>query len=109
MIVIVSTTDVVIDADALKKMKKTASLVNVARGPTVDTMALTEALQSGEIASAGLDVLDPEPPETDHPIYALHNVILGQLTSHRPLASDRRRPFLTDCVWLQRRTVARRR
>ena len=55
VIVIVSTTDLIIDAEALRKMKPTASLVNVARGPTVDTEALTAALQSGEIASAGLD------------------------------------------------------
>ena len=61
VIVIVSTTDLIIDGEALRKMKPTASLVNVARGPTVDTEALTAALQSGEIASAGLDGPSPSP------------------------------------------------
>ena len=61
VIVIVSTTELIIDAEALRKMKPTASLVNVARGPTVDTEALTAALQSGEIASAGLDGPSPSP------------------------------------------------
>ena len=127
VIVIVSTTDVVIDADALKKMKRTASLVNgalspyvlllsdstcsyetqpvrvltcvpsldraVARGPTVDTAALTAALQSGEIASAGLDVIDPEPPATDHPIYSLHNVILAP---HRGSATVKTRRAMSQ-------------
>ena len=96
VIVIVSTTDVVIDAAALKKMKKTASLVNVARGPTVDTEALVAALQSGEIASAGLDVINPEPPATDHPIYSLNNVILA---NHRGSATVKtRRAMAQLCV-----------
>jgi lactate dehydrogenase-like 2-hydroxyacid dehydrogenase len=96
VIVIVSTTDVVIDAAALKKMKPTASLVNVARGPTVDTEALTAALQAGEIAGAGLDVLDPEPPPTDHPIYSLNNVILAP---HRGSATVKtRRAMAQLCV-----------
>ena len=87
----------IINAAALRKMKNTATLVNCSRGPTVDTVALLAALESGEIASAGLDglplcllsvglsraptkllltVIDPEPPTPDHPIYKLHNVII---------------------------------
>lgn len=50
----------IIDADALKKMKKTAYLINMARGGLVDTQALIKALQDGEIAGAGLDTLADE-------------------------------------------------
>lgn len=57
-----------IDADALKKMKNTAVLVNVARGRVVDNKALYEALESGEIAAAGLDVLEDEPLRTENPL-----------------------------------------
>ncbi len=51
-----------IDASALKKMKNTAILINVARGPVVQTMDLVNALEQGEIAYAGIDVFDKEPP-----------------------------------------------
>lgn len=50
-----------IDAEALRKMKKTAYLVNSARGPIVDEAALVAALEAGEIAGAGLDVFEEEP------------------------------------------------
>ena len=63
-----------IDAAALRKMKPTATLVNIARGPVVDTQALYEALRDGEIESAGLDVTDPEPLPRDHPLLGLDNV-----------------------------------
>jgi glyoxylate reductase len=62
--------------DAFKKMKKTAYLINAARGPIVDTDALYEALKSGEIAGAGLDVTDPEPIPADHPILELDNAVI---------------------------------
>ena len=65
-----------IDAEALRRMKPTATLVNVARGPVVDTQALYEALRDGEIESAGLDVTDPEPLPRDHPLLALDNVTI---------------------------------
>lgn len=65
-----------IDAAALRRMKRTATLVNIARGPIVHTQALYEALRDGEIASAGLDVTDPEPLPRDHPLLGLPNVTI---------------------------------
>jgi glyoxylate reductase len=65
-----------IDADALRKMKKTAILINTARGPVVDTEALVTALENGEIRAAGLDVTDPEPLPADHPLVAMPNCVV---------------------------------
>jgi glyoxylate reductase len=62
--------------DAFKKMKKTAYLINAARGPIVDLDALYQALTSGEIGGAGLDVTDPEPIPADHPILQLENAVV---------------------------------
>jgi glycerate dehydrogenase len=57
-----------IDRQALSLMKPTALLVNTARGGLIDDAALIEALESGELAGAALDVLSLEPPPADHPI-----------------------------------------
>ncbi len=57
-----------IDKEALAKMKPTAYLVNVARGPVVNNTDLYEALESGEIAGAGLDVLEKEPLQLSNPL-----------------------------------------
>jgi phosphoglycerate dehydrogenase-like enzyme len=65
-----------IDRDALAAMQPTATLVNAARGPVVDTDALVEALAGGTIAAAGLDVTDPEPIPADHPLVALPNCFI---------------------------------
>lgn len=66
----------VIDADALTKMKPTATLVNIARGGVVDTDALTAALSERKIYAAGLDVTEPEPLPRGHPMLALDNVTI---------------------------------
>jgi glyoxylate reductase len=66
-----------IDAAALARMKPTAILINVARGPVVDTAALTAALRERRIFAAALDVTDPEPLPRDHPLLALDNVIIA--------------------------------
>lgn len=62
-----------ISTDQFAQMKPTAVLVNAARGPVVDTDALVNALQTGEIFAAGLDVTDPEPLPADHPLVSLPN------------------------------------
>jgi glyoxylate reductase len=64
-----------IDADALRRMRPTAYLVNTARGPIVDEAALVEALQLGHIAGAGLDVFEHE-PEVHPGLLALDNAVL---------------------------------
>lgn len=65
-----------IDARALSKMKPSAVLVNAARGSIVDPKALYEALRSGQISAAGLDVTEPEPIPADDPLLTLENCII---------------------------------
>jgi len=64
-----------IDAAALRKMKRTAILINSSRGPVVDEKALSEALREGVIAGAGLDVYERE-PSVEPSLLALENVVL---------------------------------
>ncbi len=66
-----------INDDALGKMKKSAWLVNCARGPIVDTEALVRALDAGRIAGAALDTTDPEPLPNPHPLRERDNVIVN--------------------------------
>ena len=76
-----------IDKDALKKMKKTAVLVNVARGPVVNNTDLYEALQAEEIAAAGLDVLEQEPLELTNPLSKIKDSTRLIITPHLAWAS----------------------
>jgi D-3-phosphoglycerate dehydrogenase len=74
-----------IGAAELKAMKRTAWLVNTARGPLVDTDALLAALDAGEISGAALDVTDPEPLPASHPLRTRDDVVL---TPHTAFSSD---------------------
>jgi glyoxylate reductase len=65
-----------IGADAFKLMKPTAILINTARGPIVDQAALAEALHTGQIGGAALDVTDPEPLPGDDPLWLAPNLIV---------------------------------
>ncbi|HZD16939.1 MAG TPA: NAD(P)-dependent oxidoreductase, partial [Actinomycetota bacterium] len=70
------TTRHLIDRPALGLMKEDAHLINVARGPVVATEDLLEAMRSGHLAGAGLDVTDPEPLPPDHGLRRLPNVLI---------------------------------
>jgi D-3-phosphoglycerate dehydrogenase len=62
--------------EVFRKMKNSAVVVNTARGSIVDEQALAEALRNREIAGAGIDVMEKEPPEMDHPLFQFDNVVL---------------------------------
>ena len=66
-----------INFETIQRMKEGAILVNLARGDLVETAALVEALQSGRLGAAALDVCDPEPIPPDHPLLKLQNVIVA--------------------------------
>jgi D-3-phosphoglycerate dehydrogenase / 2-oxoglutarate reductase len=75
----------IVNATTLGLMKRTAFLVNTARGGMVDVDALAATLKAGRLAGAGLDVYDREPPLTDFPVYGMPNVLL---TPHTAWASE---------------------
>ncbi len=77
----------------LARMKPTSILVNVARGPVVDTDALTEALAARTIYAAGLDVTDPEPLPRGHPLLKLDNVTIAP---HLGSATDQTRQRMAE-------------
>lgn len=70
-------TDKMINADVLGSMKKSAVVVNLGRGSTVDEDALVEALRNETIAGAALDVFAVEPLPKDHPFYSMENVLMS--------------------------------
>ena len=66
----------VFNAEAFRKMKNTAIFINTSRGGTHDETALTEALRSGGLWGAGLDVTNPEPMVKDNPLLYMENVVI---------------------------------
>lgn len=84
-----------IDREALRRMKKTAVLINVARGRVVNNAALYEALEAGEIQAAGLDVVEREPLEASNPLSRFQDSNRLIITPHLAWASVEAR---TRCV-----------
>ena len=71
--------------EQFKKMKPTAYIINTSRGGLIDEQALHQAITTGEIAGAGLDVTDPEPPRPDNPLLKLDQVLV---TAHSASCSE---------------------
>jgi D-3-phosphoglycerate dehydrogenase len=74
---LIESTEGMIGEEQFKAMKKEAFIINTARGPIIDEQALIIALQQGEIAGAGLDVIEEEPIRKDNPLLKMDNVILN--------------------------------
>ena len=72
------------------QMKKSAYFINVSRGKLVKTEALQAALESGQLSGAGLDVTDPEPLPSDHPLWSLENITITSHISGRSQYSGER-------------------
>jgi len=93
---LVDATAGLINAETLGLMKPDAVLVNTARGPIVDETALTEALSTGRLAAAGLDVFAVEPVPADNPLLTLPNVVVTpHVTSY---TADSMRRYLAEAV-----------
>lgn len=88
-------TDRVINADTIAKMKDDAVLINTARGKLVDDSALANALESGKLRGAGLDVLTVEPPKDGNPLFGIKNCII---TPHISWAAVETRARLVGIV-----------
>lgn len=88
-----------IDAQALRKMKKTAVLINVARGPVVNNADLYQALADGQIMAAGLDVMEKEPLEPSNPLSLLKDSGKLIITPHLAWASVEARMRCVEGVY----------
>ena len=85
------------NAERFRLMKNSAFFINIGRGMTVRLDDLVDALNSGEIAGAGLDVFEIEPLPADHPLWRTPNVLLTPHTAaHGPYLDDRRREILQE-------------
>lgn len=89
------TTDKIVNADTLKQMKPSSILINTARGGLVDESALRRALDVGEIAAAGVDVLSTEPPEKSNPLLSAKNI---SISPHNSWATIEARQNLLNIV-----------
>lgn len=89
------------DENAFKKMKRTAYLINVGRGPIIVEKDLEEALHSGEIAGAALDVLDEEPMKKEHPLSTFKDSGRLLITPHIAWAAKEARERLMDRIYQQ--------
>jgi glycerate dehydrogenase len=84
-----------VNRERLASMKQTSLLINTSRGPLVDETALADALNAGQIAGAGLDVLEVEPPSTENPLYTAKNCYI---TPHIAWATQAARQRLLDAA-----------
>lgn len=80
-----ATTRQMVNADFLRQMKRSAWLINTARGGLVDEAALAAALADGTIEAAGIDVLVTEPPALDNPLFKLPNIVMSPHNAAAPL------------------------
>jgi phosphoglycerate dehydrogenase-like enzyme len=94
-----------IGAKELATMRESACLINVARGELVDEAALIEALETGSIAGAGIDVYASEPPDPQHPLLQLGNVVATPHIAGMTRGTSRRRA--AACAENVRRFIAR--
>ena len=78
----------ILDRERIARMKRGAMLINTARGGLVEEDALIEALSSGQIGQAGLDVFHAEPLKRDHPLTAIENVTLSSHAAFRTLEAS---------------------
>jgi len=78
-----------LNRNVFERMKPGVVVVNTARGPVIDEADLAEALMSGQVGAAGLDVLEREPPQADNPLLAMDNIVI---TPHVASATTRMRP-----------------
>ena len=83
-------TENLVNAERLQKMKSSAVLINTGRGPLIDEQALADALNTGTIAGAGLDVLSSEPPVTDNPLLTAKNCVITPHIAWASLQARRR-------------------
>lgn len=88
-------TEAMVSDAELRALPSHAVVINIARGPLVDTDALVRALNSGEIAGAGLDVTDPEPLPDGHPLFDIPQCVI---TSHSADTPEMTRPLLAARV-----------
>jgi D-2-hydroxyacid dehydrogenase (NADP+) len=86
------------DAPRLARMKSGAYIYNVGRGEIIDQDALVDALRSGHLAGAGLDVVTPEPLPSDSPLWDMQNVIITSHTGGSPARRDRLVDLLIDNI-----------
>ncbi len=84
-----------INENSIAKMKKSAILINTSRGPVVDQKALADALNNGDIAAAGLDVLEVEPAKKDNPLLRAKNCYI---TPHIAWAAKETRQRLLNIL-----------
>lgn len=97
-------TEYLINRDTLTQMKNTAVLINIGRGKVVDLTALSEAIQTGQLGGAGLDVFETEPLPEGHPLWAMPQVVITpHVAGISPEVPKRRKRVIVENI---RRFVA---